>query len=219
MKRFVSLFLTIIILMSLLIACNNIDYSSMENGSNEVLNESLRTTTTQSSDNLLNINNATSQTTQINQSTISNPMLEKYKRFDEAVNNNEYDKWLEKVSNEGIMSLNQIYGKYCSYWKNELDFTVAKAKILFKNQEDYLIWKEDLSSWLEITQKAYQNESDQMDVSMNRLEISIPYSKLIRQKVIDVKYFCYILECNVINNDSDNPIGLQWANDLSIQQP
>ena len=144
------------------------------------------------------------------------PQLDFYNKFQTAVNANVYDEWYEAALKTDSMPISQIYGKYCTYWKNEFDFTIEKAKVLFEDESTYLQWKQDLYAWLEITQKAYQNEMTLMDVAMNRFEIMSPYCNLIRQKVIDTKYFLYVLECNVIHNHPTAPIGLQWANDLSI---
>ena len=160
--------------------------------------------------------NTDTDTTSFN-NTNDSPQLKSYRIFQESVNSNSYDKWLETTLTYDSLPITQAYGRYCVYWKNELSFTIEKAKILFEDENKYLAWKDDLYTWLQITQETYQNEINSMDVMMNRLEITIPYCKLIRQKVIDTKYFCYILECNVMNNNSTNPIGLEWANDLSIQ--
>lgn len=132
-----------------------------------------------------------------------------YVRFQNFVDWNIYDRWLELKISEGVDSLSWIYGEYLKNWYAEFEFTLEYAKDLFENEEEYLVWKSKNEEWLKITRELLNREVNQFTDEMHRLEIIIPYSELIRQKVIDTKYFLYTLENDTVN-DIDDYISLQW---------
>lgn len=132
-----------------------------------------------------------------------------YVRFRDFVDWNIYDRWLELKISEGVDSLTWIYGEYLKNWYAEFEFTLDYAKDLFENEEEYLVWKSKNEEWLKITRELLNKEVNQFTDEMHRLEIIIPYSELIRQKVIDIKYFLYTLENDTVNKITDY-ISLQW---------
>ena len=139
-----------------------------------------------------------------------------YRLFQETVNDNVYDKWLEKEKSEASRSDKDIYADYWKFWKSELLFTVEKAKPLFNDVDEYDNWKSNLEQWLVTTQEILKAEMSICNVTMCQLEVIIPYCKLIRQKTIDTKYFCYSIENYCIDDvDTKNLIGLCWLNDIS----
>lgn len=134
-------------------------------------------------------------------------------RFQDFVADNPYDIWLENVLNQGIEMPWYIYTDYIKFWIAEYEFTLEYAKDFFDDEEYYLSWKADNEAWLELTRELYKKEVSNFDAQMERLEITIPYAKLIRQKVIDTKYFLYQLEINekIMSGDfSDEYVALKW---------
>lgn len=143
------------------------------------------------------------------------PAEMKYARFHNFVLNNIYDRWLKIQEEEGILPLREMYGEYLKYWYGEFEFTLEYAKELFENEEEYLLWKSDNEEWLKVTKDLLKKESSSFTDEMHRLEIIIPYSELIRQKIIDMKYFLYQIELEKKINFGDNSekfISLQWNN-------
>lgn len=133
----------------------------------------------------------------------------KYVRFQDFVNWNGYDHWLALKIAEGVDSLSWIYGEYLKSWYTEFEFTLEYAKELFENEDEYLAWKVDNEEWLKITRELLKKETSHFADEMHRLEIIIPYSKLIRQKVIDTKYFLYTLESDT-TEEITNYVSLKW---------
>lgn len=132
-----------------------------------------------------------------------------YVRFQNFVNWNGYDHWLALKIAEGVDSLSWVYGEYLKYWYEEFEFTLEYAQQLFKNEDEYLVWKAENEEWLKITRELLNKEVNQFTDEMHRLEVIIPYSDLVRQKVIDTKYFLYILENNTTEKITDY-ISLKW---------
>lgn len=132
-------------------------------------------------------------------------------RFQNFIADNPYDKWLEFEKSEGMLTVKGMYGDYLKYWFAEYEFTLEYAKIFYENCDEYLSWKKDNEEWLQITRKLLNKEMNRFNDQMHQLEVMIPYSELIRQKVIDTKYFLYTLE-----NDTASEIteytSLQWKN-------
>ena len=138
---------------------------------------------------------------------------ENWNRFQNFVADNSYDIWLEAELNEGIKMPWYIYSDYIKFLIAEYEFTLEYAKNFFDHEENYLSWKFDNEAWLELTCELYRKEISNFDAQMERLEITIPYSKLIRQKVIDIKYFLYQLEINekiMVGDVSDEYVALKW---------
>ena len=138
---------------------------------------------------------------------------ENWNRFEDFVAENPYDIWLEAELNEGIEMPWYIYSDYLKFWIVEYEFTLEYARDFFDDEENYLSWKADSESWLELTRELCRKEASNFDAQMERLEVTISYSKLISQKVIDTKYFLYRLEINekIITGDlSDEYVSLAW---------
>ena len=134
-------------------------------------------------------------------------------RFQDFVVANPYDIWLEAELNEGIEMPWYIYSDYIKFWIAEYESTLEYANDFFNDEENYLSWKSDNEAWLELTRELYRKEVNNFDAQMERLEITILYAKLIRQKVIDTKYFLYQLEINekIMSGDfSDEYVALKW---------
>ena len=134
-----------------------------------------------------------------------------YARFHNFVLNNIYDRWLKIQEKEGILPVREMYGEYLKYWYGEFEFTLEYAKELFENEDEYLVWKADNEEWLKITRELLNKEVNNFTDEMHRLEVIIPYSQLVRQKVIDTKYFLYILESDTTEEITDY-ISLKWKN-------
>ena len=126
--------------------------------------------------------------------TSLSPQEIEYKKFQDSVDSNVYDKWLEEKLAEGINSPNNIYAKYLALWKNELSYTIEGGSSLFENSSKYETWKTNLEEWLNYTSTTLRLEMNQFFGSMEQLEVIIPHCELVRQKVIDTKYFLYKLE-------------------------
>ena len=137
------------------------------------------------------------------------PAEMKYARFHNFVLNNTYDKWLKIKEEEGILPVREMYGEYLKYWYSEFEFTLECAKELFKNEDEYFSWKAENEEWLKTTKELLKKEVNNFTDEMHRLEVIIPYSELVRQKVIDTKYFLYILESNT-TEEITNYISLKW---------
>ena len=134
-------------------------------------------------------------------------------RFQDFVVDNPYDIWLEAELNEGIEMPWYIYSDYIKFWIAEYESTLEYANDFFNEEENYLSWKSDNEAWLELTRELYRKEVNNFDAQMERLEITILYAKLIRQKVIDTKYFLYQLEINekiMVGDVSDEYVALKW---------
>lgn len=134
-----------------------------------------------------------------------------YVRFQDFVNWNGYDRWLALKISEGVDPLSWVYGEYLKKWYEEFEFTLEYAKELFDNEDEYLVWKADNEEWLKITRELLNKEVNNFTDEMHRLEVIIPYGELVRQKVIDIKYFLYILE-NDTTEEIANYISLKWKN-------
>lgn len=143
----------------------------------------------------------------------SSPQLEIFEIFQDKVISNIYDEWLNQSLANG-QELTECYAKYSRFWENEFNYSITIAESLFVDSESYLQWKNELEIWLETTTNIVRIESNQAQGQVARLEIIIEKSKLIREKVIDIKYFCYVLEHSKLDVTIDNPIGLQWLNNL-----
>ena len=139
---------------------------------------------------------------------------DEYEIFQQAVDTNVYDQWLAQVLAEGILSLNDIYGKYSALWTQEFHYTIENAAGLFQSTEDYEIWKAELNNWLEATTNVIRVEARQLFGQLPKVEILMRKCELIREKVIDIKYFCYILEGPADFGKSEDLTGLRWANFL-----
>lgn len=198
MKKILPIILSILILVLALqfVSCDDADSDSTT-----TTTTSTTTVTTTTS------NNATPD------DSSSSSYDKNWNRFQDFVADNPYDIWLEAELNEGIEMPWYIYSDYIKFWIAEYEFTLKYAKNFFDDEENYLSWKSDNEAWLELTRELYRKEVSNFDAQMERLEITIPYSKLIRQKVIDTKYFLYQLEINekIMSGDfSDEYVALKW---------
>ena len=166
--------------------------------------------------------NSTTSTTNVSTTTSNNATPDdsssssydkNWNRFQDFVVDNPYDIWLEAELNEGIEMPWYIYSDYIKFWIAEYESTLEYANDFFNDEENYLSWKSDNEAWLELTRELYRKEVNNFDAQMERLEITILYAKLIRQKVIDTKYFLYQLEINekIMSGDfSDEYVALKW---------
>lgn len=117
---------------------------------------------------------------------------------DNCFSSNEYDAWLHNVINNDLMPLGQAYTQYYALWQDELTFTVQMAERLFEDDDAYLSWKVSLEEWMRTTEDGYQQEMMQLHASLSRWELLGRYGEIVRQKVLDTKYFCYTLESQLI---------------------
>lgn len=181
MKKLFIILSSIVLLISHLSGCNNTLCDSLE----ETLDEQIK-----------------------HQNNVNNPQVEFYNRFKLEVENNEYDKWLDRTIANGKLPEKELYAEYLKLWEEELAFTINNASSLFNNEDDFLAWENELLLWLKTTKAICNKELLQMNSQLAQLEIIIKYCNIVKQKVIDTKYFCYILENP--NIDDPNPISLKW---------
>ena len=132
-----------------------------------------------------------------------------YNIFQEAINSNAYDKWLKTQLSKANSTDKEIYAEYLSFWKNELTFTIECGKSLFDDVDIYNQWKYNLEQWVLFSQETLKLEMNSFDTTMPQLEVIIPYCELIRQKVIDTKYFLYYLEFETTGNNRE--IVINWS--------
>ena len=153
-----------------------------------------------------------SQDTEINPK--DSPQLEFYKVFQEAIDSNQYDKWLEQELLKGERADKTIYSEYLALWKEELLFTIESAEQVFDNKDFYSQWKNELEQWMIHTQDILKLEMNLMGNTMNQLEVIIPSCELLRQKVIDTKKFLYYYENEKYGIlDIDAEILIKWKYD------
>ncbi len=139
------------------------------------------------------------------------PQLERWQYIHSCFEANEYDVWLNNVLNNDLLSLEQAYTQYLALWQDEMAFTIQMAKRLFENEDDYLSWKASLEAWMHATEDTYRQETQHLRASLSQCEILERYCKLLRQKVIDTKYFCYSLESELIwFDDVEKYASLRW---------
>ena len=119
---------------------------------------------------------------------------EMYKKFQESVDSNYYDKWLEEKLSECSRSEKEIYAEYLNFWKAELLLTIDAGQYLFDDQEAYKEWKNCLEEWLSSTTEALRVEVNSLLGTIPQLDSIIPCCKLVRQKAIDTKFFLYQLD-------------------------
>ena len=143
------------------------------------------------------------------------PQIERFLKFQEAVDSNKYDKWLNEAEAAGELPLGIMYSEYSRFWVREFNYSLTVAESLFDDPETYLLWKSSLEEWLETTTDVIRIESQLVWGQIQEAEILFNKCQLIREKVIDIKYFCYLYEETKDNENLDTYIGLKWANDLT----
>ena len=155
------------------------------------------------------------ETNESEEETTLSPQDIEYKKFQDSVNSNAYDKWLEEKLKDGIDSPKNIYAKYLALWKNELAYTIGYGEQLFEDFSKYEAWKKNLEEWLAYTSGTLTLEMNQLLGSMTQLEVIIPHCDLVRQKVIDTKYFLYKLEIQNADFDdasiSSPDVSIKWC--------
>ena len=141
---------------------------------------------------------------------------QRYEYFHDNINQNVYDKWLIAEQAEGVRSEKEIYAEYLAFWKNEFAFTIESGKDLFKDTNEYNAWKNELEQWLESAQETLKIEIDILgSAEVQQLEVIVPHCKLIRQKVIDTKYFLYQCQFECYSNIE---IMIEWAPESKLIQ-
>ena len=139
-----------------------------------------------------------------------------YEKFQHAIEENIYDKWLDNKLSEGIEAHKNIYADYLKLWKDEMAYTIKEAEKLFDDPEEYTKWKTNLEQWLYYSSEILKTEMLSIMGTSNQAEIIANHCELIRQKVIDTKYFLYQLEYQVADNIYES-IDINWCySDLSF---
>lgn len=128
--------------------------------------------------------------------------------FLSSVSENPHDKWREEKWAEGIMSPLQIGIEERELWINEMKFTIEQAEYLFDNAEAYNSWKSELEDWLEATCQACSDQTSLMSSTGELCDVILDNNELIRQKTIDVKFFCYLME--IESGITQDPACLRW---------
>ena len=154
------------------------------------------------------------------------PGNEKYEYFWERAEQNPYDKWLEDELSAGVRSEYVIYAEYLALWKNELSFSIEGAQGIFRYSYEDDQWAAALFEWLTATGDVLKLEMNSLTGTVTQLEVIIPHCELVRQKVLDTKYFIYLRqyekyvqkqESNGIPS-TDAEIKVPWATDESTVQ-
>ena len=176
MKKFLLILLCYAMLVGT-VSCNKSDDMDIENTNDNV-----------------NIMSNTDNAIMLGNNESISPQLEFYRTFQNSVNSNLYDKWLEEELCKGERFEKEIYSDYLALWKDEFLFTIENGANLFENEDDYIYWKTELEKWFVDTQNVLKVEMNLMGATMPQLEVIIPHCELVRQKVIDTKKFLYYFE-------------------------
>lgn len=142
-----------------------------------------------------------------------------YQKFYDVVDTNKYDIWY-KNENENTttqLEINMRQDRYHKFWEEELAFTLKIAKPLFVDSSEYESWKSGIESWLETSREICRVERMKFSSSLQSLDIFCRFTDAVRQKVIDTKYFLYLLETEIPTNYKDPYIGITWNEDEIIQ--
>ena len=207
MKKIISALLCCTMLTTI-VSCNKNEKKSDKNiRENEISNDKI----TNAYQNIYDTNKDTSIDTDETTSNNTNdsPQLEFYRIFHETINSNAYDKWLKAELSNANRPDREIYAEYLAFWKNELTFTIECGKSLFDDVDVYNQWKYNLEQWVVFSQETLKLEMNSFDATMLQLEVIIPHCELIRQKVIDTKYFLYCSEFETTGNRST--IVINWS--------
>lgn len=135
------------------------------------------------------------------------------KAFWTIVEQNPYDEWLAQKKAEGNTAEKVFYAEYLGFWKAELLAAMESGKPFFPDTEQYNQWKTGLEQWLESAQTALAAEMDVLQFTMPQLEVIIPHCRMVRQKVLDTKFFLFYAERSQ-TGDWDLPIAVIWIADL-----
>ena len=137
-----------------------------------------------------------------------------YEKFQLEVELNICDKWLDKKLSEGVEAPKNIYADYLKIWKDEMTYAIEKAEKLFDDHNEYEKWKTDLEQWMYYSSEILKREMNSFMGTMDQLEVIIPHCELVRQKVIDTKYFLYKLELFKLQweypDSADEFIDIKW---------
>lgn len=197
-KRIIATLLSALLLASVT-ACNYVQKSNANNVEKSMVDEPTR-------------DKSTFGHTLGDQANHTSIQLDQGQNWDDFINNNEYDAWLQNVLENDLLPLNEAYAQYLTLWKDEMTFTVQMAERLFENKSDYLSWKNTIEQWMQTTESLYQKEVQQLPDVLSRCEILNIYCKQIRQKVIDTKHFCYTFEvCRIWFDDVEKYASLRWS--------
>ena len=143
----------------------------------------------------------------------------RYLYFHNNMNQNAYDQWLKAQLLQGDGSKDQIYRAYLAFWKTELTFTVENGKTLFEDETRYQAWKSYLDQWLDTAQDLLELESKMADGAEEpTFDALTSHCELVRQKVIDTKYFLYYLEFQqrALESVGSFEIPIKWSPEASL---
>ncbi len=150
----------------------------------------------------------------------SNTTTSPYQVFNDKVDANKYDVWYKNQNEYATtqLEIQMMIDNYHMFWEEELAFTLKIAKPLFKDADDYESWKIGLESWLEISREVCRIERMKFSSAYQAMEVITRFTDAVKQKVIDTKYFLYLLECEGVGNYKDPYIGISWNEDEIIQK-
>ncbi len=132
-----------------------------------------------------------------------------YNTFQTAMDSNPYDQWLEAAEADGQMPY-PMYAEYLAFWKSELRYTVQSAAPLFEDTDEYRVWRDSMEEWLDASSETFRLELSQLEAEWPRLEVIIPHCESLRQKTIDAKKFCYVMETQVRPDEQTSLTSLTW---------
>ena len=167
------------------------------------------------SDNQMNIPINISSITE--QSTYSSGSIYEMRKtyFNEQINNNPYDTWLDLKKAEGTLAEKVLYKSWLDFWSGELYFTIKAGETHFLDENDYLAWKTNLEEWVEVTQENLRIEMNNMIVPSSLAQARLIHhtGEIIRQKVIDTKYFLYKGKCDkeTLTDSTEYQFPIEWA--------
>ena len=138
-----------------------------------------------------------------------------YTRFDEAVSSNKYDAYLSSELEKSKLSPTEIYTVYLNLWEKELLYTVSQAEPLFDDNHQYLSWKNECENWMSYTESIYELEVSTLSSDNLKLELLKRYADIVRTQSIHIKFFCYLRESQFFDvyyrGREEYPIGLRYG--------
>ncbi len=97
---------------------------------------------------------------------------------------NFYEYCEENTSNSLMLPTIQ----WSQYWYDEFDQTLTEMNVLFDDKAAYEAWKTKMTEWREYIQAEFKIDGENLYGTLPREELSRLYGRVIRKKVIELKY-------------------------------
>ncbi len=109
--------------------------------------------------------------------------------FNDFIANNPIDVDYDKYCEENISKSKMIPTiQWSQYWYDEFDLTLAEMNVLFDDKAAYEAWKTQMTEWREYIRSESVIDGENLYGTLPREELSRLYGRVIRQKVIELKY-------------------------------